>query len=410
VLQLRALNSPAEITERIRELSQHIRKGHPYYWAIGKTWLEIKSDPVTDEIGIDALKPYLPVSVQWLNRCAVAYDGHNTGDLERGERYAQQIGYHPRYSEEPYRMAELTDLWRNKKPPRRRRNLPLAMIAGRIFVRSTTVEFLHGTALLGDCHTLIEDVPDGIIDAVINDPPFGLWGGSSHGHFGKIGHAWDKPLNWERLWPHIWRVLTPTGNVVISATEPLVSTLITAQLEHFLYCRYWLRRATNIYGPRHGRPLSIIEPVAVFSQVGHTERTYHPEMRDLGEIVDRLRDPWRRRLFSPLLSELESQAQRMSYRSLAPVDLISVERTVFDKPHIQHGQKPVALMRYLVRTYTNPGDLILDITAGSMTTAIAAASEDRRFITFEQDRKHFALGTQRLRDLYAARKLPEVLW
>jgi DNA modification methylase len=131
-------------------------------------------------------------------------------------------------------------------------------------------------------------------------------------------------------------------------------------------------------------------------------------MRDIGEIVDRLREPWRRRLFEPLLTELEAHSRHMSYRSLAPVDLIMAERTQFDSPHIQHGQKPVELMRYLVRTLSDPGDVILDITAGSMTTAVAAALERRRFICFEQYRPQFVLGTQRLARLYAAKKFPDL--
>jgi DNA modification methylase len=397
-----------EIREQIKQAKLHHRKGREYYWAVGKAWSRIKTDPIIDTIGLEALKPYLPVSIQWLNRCLVAADGHETGDLDYGERHAEQIGYHPRESTEPYLMAELTELWRKKKPMRRRRNLPLAMIAGKLFVRSQIAKFPHGTAILGDNHKLIEEMADGEVDHLLSDPSFGIWGAISHGHAGKIGHDWDQPLDWERLWPHIWRVLTPTGNVAICAAQPLASTLIASQIDKFIFCYYWFRKATNIYGPKHGRPMSMIEPIPVFSQVGHTERTYNPQMRDLGEIVDRLREPWRRRLFEPLLTELEENSRHMSYRSLAPTDLIMAERTAYDSPHIQHGQKPVELMRYLVRTLSNPGDVILDIAAGSQTTAVAAALERRRFITFEKDRVHFALGTQRLAHLYATKKFPDL--
>ena len=282
------------------------------------------------------------------------------------------------------------------------------MVEGKLFVRSEVIKFPHGSVILGDCHELIKEVPDGIIDAVINDPPFGIWGGMSHGHVGKILHSWDQPLDWNNLWPEIWRVSKLTGNVVICGAQPLASTLIAAQLKDFLYCWYWFRKASNIYGPKYSRPMNLIEPISVFSRVGHSERTYNPQMRDLGEIVDRLREPWRRRLFEPLLSELQAYARRMSYRTLAPIDLIMAQRTAFDLPRIQHGQKPVELMRYFVRTHSHPGDVILDIAAGSMTTAIAAALEGRRFICFEQHRPHFALGTQRLSRLYAAKKFPDL--
>jgi DNA modification methylase len=394
-----------EIADQIKQAKLHIRNGRPYYLAIGKVWGPIKTDPIVDELGLEALQP-LPASIQWLNRCLVAWDGHESGDLGRGERYAEQIGYHPRYAEEPYLMAELTELWRTKKPPRRRRTFPLAMITGKVFVRSEIVRFPHGTAVLGNCHHLIEEIPDGIIDAVINDPPFGIWGGSSHGHLGKIQHSWDKPLDWDNLWPELWRVTNLTGSIVVSAAQPLASTLIAAQLANFLYCWHYFRKATNMYGPKYGRPMTMIEPIPVFSRAGHRERTLNPQMRDLREVIDRLRDPSRRRLFEPILAELEASSRHMSYRSLQPIDLILAQRTIYDSPRIQHGQKPVALMRYLIRAHTRPGDVVLDITAGSQTTAVAAALEDRRFITFEQDRRHFALGTQRLHRLYAAKKLP----
>jgi hypothetical protein len=404
---------PARITARLQEIREQIkqanlyhRKGRPFYWTIGKEWGPIKTDPIVDEHGLGALEP-LPASIQWLNRCLVAWDGHESGDLERGERYAEQIGYHARNREEPYLMAELTELWRTKKPPRRRQNLPLAMITGRIFVRSEVVRFPHGTAAFGDCDKLIKYVPDGVIDLVLNDPPFGIWNVASHGHLGKILHPWDRPLDWDNLWPELWRVTKLAGSVVICAAQPLASVLIASQFEKFLYSWYHFRKATNIYGPRHARPMTMIEPIPVFSRAGHSERTYHPQMRDLGEIIDRLREPWRRRLFEPILTELEEHSRHMSYRSLAPVDLIVASRTAYDSPHIQHGQRSVELLRHLVRSHTNPGDVILDITAGSQTTAIAAALEGRRFITFEKDRRHFALGTQRLTRLYAAKKLPD---
>ena len=147
-----------EIREQIKQANLYHHKGRPYYLTIGKEWGPIKTDPIADEHGLEALEP-LPASIQWLNRCLVAWDGHESGDLGRSERYAEQIGYLARNREEPYLMAELTELWRTKKPPRRRRSLPLAMITGRIFVHSEVVRFLHGTSMLGDYDKLIKSCP-----------------------------------------------------------------------------------------------------------------------------------------------------------------------------------------------------------------------------------------------------------
>ena len=85
------------------------------------------------------------------------------------------------------------------------------MISGKLFVRSEVVRFPHGTVVLGDCHKLIQEVPDEMFDAVINDPPFGF-GAGSHGHVGKSACV-GQPLDWDRLWPELWRVTKPTGNM-----------------------------------------------------------------------------------------------------------------------------------------------------------------------------------------------------
>ena len=74
-----------EIREQIKQAKMYPRKGRPFHWAIGGVWRTIKTDPIVDELGLEVLQP-LPASVQWLNRCLVGWDGHETGDLERGER------------------------------------------------------------------------------------------------------------------------------------------------------------------------------------------------------------------------------------------------------------------------------------------------------------------------------------
>ena len=224
----------AEMREQIALATLHSRKGQPYYLSIGKSWLAIKEHPQLDKIGgIKGLRPLLPRSPQWLNRCAVAYDGQRTGDLEDAELWAKH-NYRVRHEEEPYRMAEIVEAYRGRLKQARPRRLPLAITAGNFFIRSGQVKesFPEGTALLGDCDNLVPEIPDGVIDAVINDPPFGLWGVISHG-YGKIHQPWDWPLDWDRLWPEIWRVLRPSGTVVIVAAEPLASVLVQSRARAF---------------------------------------------------------------------------------------------------------------------------------------------------------------------------------
>jgi DNA modification methylase len=237
------------------------------------------------------------------------------------------------------------------------------------------------------------------IDLVLNDPPFGLWGVTSNG-YGKIRHSWDVALDWDRIWQEIWRVLSPTGTAVICAGEPLASRLAASQGERFLYRWHWFRKATNIFGPKWGRPLNVIEPIGVYSQAGHRERTYNPQPIPLDRPINHIR-PRQARLFRDFEREVRSLSTRITYHELKPIDLIEAPRTQFDIPRVMHGQKPVSLMRYLIRVYSHPGDTVLDFTAGSFTTAVACALEGRKFVMIEQHRPHYALGVQRLKKFYA---------
>ncbi len=124
----------------------------------------------------------------------------------------------------------------------------------------------------------------------------------------------------------------------------------------------------------------MVEDVLVFSRAGHASRTYNPQMRQLDEGVER---------FKSLGFQLFPQntdvggGRWMKFQELTPVTLIEAPRTPYDSPRIMYGQKPVSLMRYLIRTHTDPGDVVLDITAGSFTTAVACVLEGRKFIVME---------------------------
>lgn len=409
---------PADLLAALAELrhlasvaKEHVKRGRAHYLALGKAWAPIRVHPATLKVGLDALRQFLPHHPRFLNRCHVAYDGHATGDLEKGERWIEATRYLIRNVDEPYRMAEIIDAYRNRlKPrPRQRGRLPWALTTGRPGCCTDTATFRDGRAVLGAALPLLTEMADESVDFVYDDPPYGIWGKHAHGFYGKILHEWDKPLNWDALWPELWRVSAPRGTIAISAAEPLASMLIASQLENYLYTWYWRRRrATTIFNPKYGRPMNVIEPVAVFSQVGHKERTYNPQMRPLDEPDTRLRGQMPQLLREPRLAEfVENMAHlgtRFEYRARYPINLIEVPPSPYDRHEgrpFQHGQKPVELVRYLLRTHTNPGNLVLDFTAGSMTTAVAAVLEGRRFLVFEQEPKHFAIGVQRLTQLYA---------
>lgn len=395
-----------KISEQLELERQHARRGREFWLRIGESYYNIKSDPELDDIGgIDAIKSILPRTPQFLNRCAIAWNGHVTRDasqpsltiLEAAERWVKHTNYGLKNEYEPYKMAETVEAYERRLKPRHPNRIPVAITAGRLFVKNYSVTFEKlGTGALGDCHSLITEIPDESIHFVFLDPPFGL--DCAPGRRRKTEHEWDRPLNWSLLWPHIWRVLKPAGTVAICAMEPLTSSLIQSQLDHYLYNHYWLRKATNIFHART-RPLSVIEGIAVFSKAGPSERTYNPQMEKLEKTIDRLNSARRYRFLSALARNVADEPNRRMIRAQYPTDLIITERSPHDSPRLIHCQKPVDYALQIIRTYTNPGNVVLDFCSGSFTTGVACHLLKRYFVGIEKYPGHFELGTRRLRAL-----------
>jgi site-specific DNA-methyltransferase (adenine-specific) len=382
------------MTEAMAKLDANAKRDRSHYHKIGAAWYAIKASPELDEIGgIGALRPHLPNTPEWLNRCAIAYDGHRTGDLQKAELWAKHNYRHPRNLYEPYRMAELVEAYRNRrKLPAVRRSLTVMTQANRLDGNPRVSFGSHGSAILGDCHKLLAEVPDAVIDAVIVDPPFG-----SLGTHWKTVNEWDKPLDWDVVWPELLRVLKPFGNIAICSMEPLTSALVQAQVQHYLFKEFWVRKATNIIGPYHNRPLNLVEEIPVFSRGRKNQRTFNPQMIPIepySKLLPKLGEVYR-------YKTLKDSRNRQQYSTKYPGNLIAVPRSDHDKPHFMQCQKPVELLRRLVRTYTNADDVVLDFCAGSFTTGVACFLEGRKFIGLEQERRHFAFGTRRLQALIA---------
>jgi site-specific DNA-methyltransferase (adenine-specific) len=204
----------------------------------------------------------------------------------------------------------------------------------------------------------------------------------------------------------MWRVLTPTGTIAISASEPLASELVHAQLKYHLFNEYWLRKATNVFARSQHRPFSVIEPVCIFSKANHNERTYNPQMMPMQKVIERVNPLSRTSLLGKRLWDLSGLGNRVTYREQYPTNLIIPDRSPYDKTRYQHCQKPVNLARQLILTYSNEGELVLDFAAGSMTTGVACWLTGRKFIGSERFEPHYVLGCRRLRQLASSKQGP----
>ena len=237
----------------------------------------------------------------------------------------------------------------------------------------------------GDCLTLMQQIPDHSIDAIITDPPYGT-----------TQCAWDIALDLERYWQQMERVIRPDGVILMFAAQPFTSHLILSRPALYRHLWYWEKeKGTNFF--RTGfQPLRIIEEIVVFApSMGYT---YTPQMVPL-EKPYRHTMPLRHSAITGdgHISSRQTVEQReyKTYTHAHPINLLKFPRENGNKGLVP-TQKPVALVEYLMRTYTAPGQVVLDPTMGSGTTGVACANLGRDFLGIEQVDETFAIARKRL--------------
>lgn len=231
---------------------------------------------------------------------------------------------------------------------------------------------------MGDCLELMPHIPDASVDMVLADLPYGT-----------TACAWDTVIPFDALWSHYWRIAKPNAPIVLTASQPFTTSLIGSQMDHFKYEWIWEKTMASGFALAKNRPLKAHENVLIFSRgtTVHASQSvnrmnYFPQMEDGKPYVKK--------------KVKQDTKTSMGLRPSTPDVLLQVNngsrypRSVIDVPNpnnanIHPTQKPVALFEYLIKTYTNPGDLVLDNCSGSGTTAIAAQTSGRRWLCIEKD-------------------------
>lgn len=233
----------------------------------------------------------------------------------------------------------------------------------------------------GDCLELMKDIPDGSVDMILCDLPYGT-----------TQNSWDSIIPLEPLWKHYQRICT--GMIVLTAAQPFTTNLISSNMRYFKYCWVWDKRSPTGHLNAKKQPMRKTEDVAVFS---FDRKVYNPQGLTYNPRVK---------------SRRSSSIGSGSYGShgskyIAEFQGYPTNVLVFhgDTSKVHPTQKPVALMEYLIRTYTNEGETILDNCMGSGTTGVACVNTSRRFIGIEQDDKYFDIARKRIE---AAQQQPAI--
>lgn len=238
-----------------------------------------------------------------------------------------------------------------------------------------------------DCFEGMSQLASGSVNLVLTDPPYG-----------STANSWDVTPDLNRLWGALKSVLSADGSAVMTSQTPFDKVLGASNLPWLKY--EWIWKKTYVTGHLRANraPLKQHENVLVFSGVSDAKMTYNPQ----GLIT--LDKPIERSINSRISSNYIRQTHQeyITYYTNYPKSVLEFGP---DPIKLHPTQKPIELMRYMVRTYSNPGDLVLDPFMGSGTTAIACVLEHRNFIGFELDKHYWEVANKRLRDLTGPFKL-----
>ena len=233
--------------------------------------------------------------------------------------------------------------------------------------------------LQGDCLELMKDIPDGSVDMILADLPYGT-----------TALSWDSIIPLDKLWEHYERVIKDDGAIVLTASQPFTTSLIGSNIELFRYNWVWEKsRPSNFYFARKG-PMKYHEDIAVFYK---KLPTYNPIMR-VGEKSHRSKSSTSYNNITGTVTTGGANTSRIKF----PSSVIKIKSTDSTR-NLHPTQKPVALFEYLIKTYTNEGDTVLDNVMGSGTTGVACKNLNRNFIGMELDEEYFKIATERINEM-----------
>ena len=257
-----------------------------------------------------------------------------------------------------------------------------------------TYQLIHG-----DCLEVLPTLQAGSIDAVITDPPYGT-----------TACSWDTVIPFDAMWTAIKHVVKPSAAVVMFGSQPFTSALVMSNPQWFKYAWVWEKSLIGDAMNAKNKPMKKHEDIAVFSS-GTTANgsdlrmVYHPQGV---KRIDKFQKN-RYRLDGQATFKPKRPSHGIGWQqefTNYPYSILRFDNPQYDSPH--PTAKPVALLRYLIRTYTNPGDTVLDFTMGSGSTIVAAIMEGRNAIGIEIDKGYYDIACKRCAEAAAQPRLLDV--
>lgn len=241
----------------------------------------------------------------------------------------------------------------------------------------------------GDCLERMKDIPDGSVDAIITDPPYGV-----------TACKWDKIIPFEPMWEQLERIIKHNGAILLFGQEPFSSYLRMSNIKNYKYDWIWIKSKPNGWQHSKNKPMSKYEIISVFSlaSMGHKSllgdkrMEYNPQ----GVVTDPNIRKVSAKAHGKSMGARPNQVGREYVGQTGFPSNILEYSNVVGKSAIHPTQKPVALMEYLIKTYTKEGETVLDFAMGSGTTGVACKNLNRNFIGIELDETYFEIAKERI--------------
>ena len=225
----------------------------------------------------------------------------------------------------------------------------------------------------GDCLELMKEIPDKSIDMILCDLPYGT-----------TKNKWDSAFNLQILWAEYERIIKNNGAIVLFSQMPFTAELVHSNLKLFKYEWIWIKDNGTGFLNAKKMPLKIHENIEVFYK---NPPLYNPQMRKGFKPYSQKNGKGSSNYGKQISVITTNNGERY------PIDILEFQR---DKGKLHPTQKPVALLEYLIKTYTDEGEVVLDNCMGSGTTGVACKELNRNFIGFEINENYFNIAKDRI--------------
>lgn len=231
----------------------------------------------------------------------------------------------------------------------------------------------------GDCLEIMKSIPDKSIDMVLTDPPYGT-----------TACKWDVVIPFEPMWNELKRITKDNGAICLFGSEPFSSHLRMSNLKMFKYDWIWNKVTARGHLTAKKRPMQQTEIISVFAN--GSSHNYYPLMIDRPK--DKVIKSYECKRTDIMGGERKQSVK--TYEQWYPKNIIEVSNASSSIKSVHPTQKPVALIEYLIKTYTLEGETVLDFTMGSGSTGVACKNLNRNFIGIEKDDKYFNIAKERI--------------